>query len=211
MPNIFDFINSMFHNPISRKEAIKRSLLLLGAGYGLGSIGFLGESCHSGTKGNFTYKIDSDQEKIIAEIAEIFIPKTETPGAKDIGLEKFIISFVKDCYGSDVQESFVRGLKDFSEKVKGEFKTDFWKLSFENKVKLVKEEDANSFTLMSTVKRKVMKSAPNFFQIMKELSVLGYCTSEVGATEALAFLPVPGHYAACIPLSPGQKAWAISK
>jgi len=201
----------MFHNPITRKEAIKKSLLLLGAGYGLASMSMLGEGCHPKSKGNFKYVVNSDQEKIIAEIAEIFIPKTETPGAKEIGLEKFIISFVKDCYGPDVQESFIRGLNDFSEKVKGEFQTDFWKLSFENKEKLVKEEDARSFTFMSTVKRKVMKSAPNFFQIMKELCVLGYCTSEVGATEELAFLPVPGHYAACIPLAPGQKAWAISK
>jgi hypothetical protein len=45
--------------------------------------------------------------------------------------------------------------------------------------------------------------------MMKGLTVTGYFTSEIGATQALEYLPIPGKFEACIPLKPGQKAWAL--
>ncbi|HAK76772.1 MAG TPA: twin-arginine translocation pathway signal, partial [Runella sp.] len=44
---------------------------------------------------------------------------------------------------------------------------------------------------------------------MKELTVTGYFTSEIGATKALEYLPIPGRFEGCVPLKPGQKAWAL--
>jgi hypothetical protein len=48
-----------------------------------------------------------------------------------------------------------------------------------------------------------------FFQLMRDLTVLGYFTSEVGATKALAYVPIPGRFDGCTDLKPGQKAWAL--
>ena len=48
-----------------------------------------------------------------------------------------------------------------------------------------------------------------FFRLMKELTLLGYFTSEQGAQQALVYVPVPGRYDGCIDLKPGQKAWAM--
>jgi hypothetical protein len=48
-----------------------------------------------------------------------------------------------------------------------------------------------------------------FFKLVKELTLLGYFTSEPGATLALDYVPVPGRYDGCIDLKPGQKAWAM--
>jgi hypothetical protein len=44
--------------------------------------------------------------------------------------------------------------------------------------------------------------------LLKELTLLGYFTSEVGATKALAYEAVPGDYRGCVDLRPGQRAWA---
>jgi hypothetical protein len=49
---------------------------------------------------------------------------------------------------------------------------------------------------------------PAALALLKELTVLGYCTSETGATRAMAYEKVPGEYRGCIDLKPGQKAWA---
>jgi hypothetical protein len=38
---------------------------------------------------------------------------------------------------------------------------------------------------------------------MKELTILGFFTSEIGATKVLKYTPVPGRYNGCVP----QKAW----
>ena len=50
---------------------------------------------------------------------------------------------------------------------------------------------------------------PNhYFRLMKELTLLGYFTSEPGATKALRYVAVPGRYEGCIPYKKGDKAWA---
>ncbi len=55
------------------------------------------------------------------------------------------------------------------------------------------------------------KEDPNhYFRMMKELTMLGYFTSEVGATKALRYLPVPGKYDGDVPYKKGDKAWALS-
>ena len=50
-----------------------------------------------------------------------------------------------------------------------------------------------------------------FFREMKALTVTGFCTSEIGATQVLEYLPIPGKFEGDVPLQPGQKAWAITR
>jgi hypothetical protein len=50
---------------------------------------------------------------------------------------------------------------------------------------------------------------PNrYFRMMKELSLLGYFTSEIGCTQAQVYEEAPGRYDPCLPYKPGQKSWA---
>ena len=44
--------------------------------------------------------------------------------------------------------------------------------------------------------------------MMKELTLLGYFTSEIGCTQALRYAETPGHYEPCVPYLAGQPAWA---
>lgn len=54
------------------------------------------------------------------------------------------------------------------------------------------------------------KNAPpkHYFRMIKELTLLGYFTSEIGQTQALRFNMVPGRYEGCVPYKKGDKAWA---
>ncbi len=50
---------------------------------------------------------------------------------------------------------------------------------------------------------------PNhYFSLIKQLTLWGYFTSEVGSTKALNYLPLPGKYEGCIPYQKGDKLWA---
>ena len=49
---------------------------------------------------------------------------------------------------------------------------------------------------------------PPFFRMLKELTLAGYYTSEIGATQELQWLPSPGRYDADVPLSDVGRAWA---
>jgi hypothetical protein len=57
-------------------------------------------------------------------------------------------------------------------------------------------------------KDKKKEDADHYFRMMKELTLLGYFTSEIGATKALRYIESPGRYDACIPYKKGDKAWA---
>ena len=48
----------------------------------------------------------------------------------------------------------------------------------------------------------------HYVRMMKELSMLGYFTSEIGCKQALRYVESPGRYDPCVPYTPGQKAWA---
>ena len=52
------------------------------------------------------------------------------------------------------------------------------------------------------------KSAPQFFAIIRDLTILGFSTSEVGATQAFEFVEIPGRYDGNMPLKPGQRVWS---
>ena len=45
--------------------------------------------------------------------------------------------------------------------------------------------------------------------MIKQMTVWGYFSSEVGATQALRYVPVPGRFEGCIPYNEGEKAWAL--
>jgi len=44
--------------------------------------------------------------------------------------------------------------------------------------------------------------------MMKELSLLGYFTSEIGYTEAMRYLETPGRFDPCAPYEDGETIWA---
>ena len=48
-----------------------------------------------------------------------------------------------------------------------------------------------------------------FFRTMKELTLLGYYTSQLGATRELRHSQTPGRFDGCVPLAPGDRAWAV--
>ena len=65
--------------------------------------------------------------------------------------------------------------------------------------------DKDQKDLMKTKKENDPKP---YFRMMKELTLLGYFTSKEGATQALRYVAVPGHYEGCVPYKKGDKAWA---
>jgi hypothetical protein len=48
----------------------------------------------------------------------------------------------------------------------------------------------------------------HYFRMMKELALLGYFTSEIGATKAMRYVESPGRFDPCVPYTPGERSWA---
>jgi hypothetical protein len=64
-------------------------------------------------------------------------------------------------------------------------------------------------TSLEAYKKSDKKERP-FILSIKELTLLGFFTSEPGATQVLQYNPVPGAYHGCVPLAEVGKTWATS-
>jgi hypothetical protein len=145
----------------------------------------------------------SQEEALIAEIADVIIPTTDTPGAKAAGVAPFINTIVSDCYPKDYQERFKAGLAKVERECTAAFGKSFVNATTEQRTVILKIQESNAYA----DRKAGVKDTPFWFMI-KELTVSGYFTSEIGCTQALAYEWVPGRYEGCVPLKPGQKAWA---
>lgn len=194
-------------NKIDRREAILKTASLLGSAISAPTIFSLLYGCQSDTqKGDSTatQAVSADHSKMIAEIAELIIPKTTTPGAKEAKVPQFIEMMLVDCYSKEDQKRFYTGLDDLDEQADKTYGNTFLTCKPNEQLALLTKSEAEA---RSQHTGRDKKNLP-FFLIMKELTLMGYFTSEIGATQALEYVSVPGRYEGCIDLKPGQKAWA---
>jgi hypothetical protein len=195
---------------MNRREAVGRAAFLLGGAITFNSLGAFAEGVMPANNLPFDAKLLNAEEDLVAEIADTFIPdRKDIPGAKAAGLGPFIVMMIQDCYTSDIQMQFAKGLKTIEEVSQTQFQRSFKVLTLperENIFKLFKAEAIAQKKNRSTSNGAV--APPHFFQLMSELTYLGYYTSEIGATKALRYVHIPGKYQSCVPLQAGQKAWA---
>ncbi len=198
---------------MNRREAIERAALVLG--YAVTGPALVGVLNGCSPKPDLNYKpvfFSEDQARVISELTEIILPKTTTPGAKDVGVPGFIDSLLKEVYSPQDQESFLKGLSEFEEKAKKELGDDFSEAKPEEQKAFVKkhhdEELSNAKGLGSWGWWSSDTEEKPFIFIVKELTLLGFFTSQVGATEVLQYNQVPGPFQGCVPLEKVGKAWA---
>jgi hypothetical protein len=135
------------------------------------------------------------------EIGEAIIPTTDTPGAKATKIGEFMQMMVKDTYNAEQQQTFLDGLNY----IKKDFKTskgkDFMDASVEERTEYLNELKAKAVDSQ--------EKGPAVIGMLQDLTVLGYFTSEIGATQQLNYVEIPGRYEGCIEYKPGDKAYAI--
>lgn len=193
---------------MDRREALKRTAWIMGGMVSAPAIIGVLKGCTA--KPVIDWKpvfLSEDQGILISQVTEIIIPKTDTPGAKETGVPGFIDQMLKEVYSKEDQDNYLAGLKAFDEEAKKEYGDPFIELSAEDQAAFVKKvHDA------AVEAEKNTKPAPKrpFILATKELTMLGFFTSEPGATQVLQYQAVPGSYKGCIPLSEtgNGKTWA---
>ncbi|GAB4047189.1 gluconate 2-dehydrogenase subunit 3 family protein [Spirosoma litoris] len=168
----------------------------------------------------------ADQDATVAELADTIIPTTKTPGAKAAKVNEVIDILLKDCYKADDQQRFIEGLALTNKLSQDAYGKAFVQLDPAQRIEIVKKlqaDDKDQRAKMAGAKSATKvegsqadlqmpdakKKYTPFFSVLKDLTLTGYFTSEIGCTQALEYVAVPGRYDGCVTLKPGQKAWAI--
>jgi gluconate 2-dehydrogenase gamma chain len=188
---------------MDRREALKRTALMVGGVLSAPTIAGILNGCKA--KPTIDWKpqfLTEDQGILVSQVSGIIIPKTDTPGAKEVGVPGFIDTMVKDVYSPENRDKFIKELEAFSKEAEQEYGDPFIDLS---------EEDQTAFVLKNheAALKADAKERP-FILNMKELTVAGFFTSKIGATEVLQYEAVPGAYKGCLPLLQAGKGktWA---
>jgi hypothetical protein len=149
------------------------------------------------------------RKSLLADLAEIIIPATDTPGAKDAGAVDYMLQILNVCTDTKTLNRFVEGLRDLEAFTQKKFNRPFTECSEKEKQSVLTHFSENTGTgikLLDKIKTKV--TGKTFFETLKSYTVQGYCISEKGASIGMQYIAVPGKYLSCIPLEPNQKAWA---
>jgi len=136
-------------------------------------------------------KINDKEEELLSELSETIIPKTNTPGAKDVSAHLFALMMIDDCYPPDDQDKFVKGIKEFEEFTKKKSDKSF-----------VKSTPAERAEILSSIESK--KDTPGnvafFYNSMKRLTIQAFTSSEYYLTKVQVYKLVPGKFYGCVPV-----------
>lgn len=158
--------------------------------------------------------LTENQKLIVAEVSEMIIPKTTTPGARDVGVPAFIVMMLQDCYKTPEHKSFTEGLNKLEKK-------QFLSLNAEQKTAVLTQVETDSAEEMKAYQVQQTKMGDNedreqmaaqakglpYWRLMKELTMLGYFTSEEGIKSSFDYVPIPGKLE-MIKMKPNQKSFA---
>jgi len=125
------------------------------------------------------------------EVGETIFPKTSSPGAKEAKIAEFMKIMVNDTYTKADQEIFHAGIKKIDEACTKMHGHDFMKASPEHRTEVLTAIDKERADYQKSKKR---EDPNHYFQMVKQLTILGYFTSEQGRKGALRYEPAPGKY-----------------
>jgi hypothetical protein len=139
----------------------------------------------------------SRHERIMLdEIADTIIPRTGTPGAKDAAVGAFIARYALACYDETQLRILRQGIATLG--------AGFLKASKAQRQALLTDIDLQA----RRHAKDAGDAAPHYFTLMKQLTLLGFFTSEPGSTRVLRYRQVPGKYRGCVPYKKGETSWA---
>ncbi len=195
---------------MNRRDVIKSSALFLGYAVSTTALSNLFISCKSEVQLNWKpVFLSNSQAQLLSEMTERILPRTKTPGAKDLNIDRFIDKMLKDLLTSAEQKDFVAGLNAFESACKSANGKSFVECSTEQQnaflVKMDKEAAKFNPSVWGIDLGKPLEIP--FFRRVKELTLLGFYTSQDIGEKVLSFDPIPGAYVACMPLAEIGNAW----
>jgi hypothetical protein len=168
---------------VDRRSLLRTAILLVG-----GSLASVPSVSFAQTAGRF---FTPAQFAIMSEMAEIIMPRTGSPGAKDAGVPEVLDALMTN-WASDKRQAQFRTLFD---EVGG---VGFMNLDASGRVAFMRNFDAGKLRVWDAAYVK-----------FKELVLTLYYLSETGATKELRYELIPGKWEPWTEISPDAPAWAV--
>jgi gluconate 2-dehydrogenase gamma chain len=179
---------------IGRREAIRRAALLAGVALSPAWLIAVDQAARPAAPGS---RLTAAQAAIAGAVADRILPRTDTPGAVDVGVPAFIDLLYGEFMTPAEQKMLTDGLENVDAAAKAAHGGAFTTLTADR-------QD----TVLRTIARAEESKDQGFFRLIRSATVLGYFTSEPVGRNVLHYDPVPGRFDACVPIDQvGRKNW----
>ncbi|MCC7043984.1 MAG: gluconate 2-dehydrogenase subunit 3 family protein [Acidobacteria bacterium] len=178
---------------ISRREVIRRAALAAGV---VLSPAWLPSIDRAGVSAQAT-ALTATHLALAGAVADRILPRTDTPGASDVGVPAFINLLYREFMSEAERMTLTEGLDRVDAASRGAHGAGFATATTD-------QQDA----VLRTIARAEQAQPQGFFRLIRSATILGYFTSEQVGRNVLHYDPVPGRYDACVPLSEvGNRNW----
>jgi Gluconate 2-dehydrogenase subunit 3 len=150
--------------------------------------------------------LDAHQAATVTKMTELILPRTETPGAADVGATEFIDLLLTEWYEQPERTLFADGLADVDSRSKALFANNFIDCSALQQADILAALGDNMIEATAKIHAPWADnpSETNFYAMLRRLTLSAYYTSEKGATEELHFEIIPGSYEGCHTVTPSK-------
>ena len=187
---------------MNRREAIKQVTAMLGGVVFVGSGDLLTAVEHAHARVTASRKqigaFTAQDIALLDEVADTILPETKTPGAKAAKVGSFMAVMVTDTYDDQQQTIFRDGMRKLND-------AGFMTKTPAQRLTFLEQLDREQKAYMDA---RAQGAPAHYFRLMKELTLFGYFTSEIGCTQAMRYRETPGRFDPCVPYTPGETTWA---
>ncbi len=193
---------------MQRREALKYTALALGYSLsGLTASAIL-QGCKADLSSNWVPRtLTPEQVDWVAEMAETILPATDTPGAKDVLVHRFLDELLSDWAGPETKSQMLAGLELMQAYCVEKGGADLLSLEPEQRLSVLNELNERALTLTPMEEERLLERG---FIAWKKVIIQAYFSSPQVGTEVLAYDPIPGEYRGNMPLSETDgRAWSL--
>jgi len=189
--------------PVSRALPLNRRSALLGLGALAGVATFSRALSASPEAG-----LEARETEVITSVADTILPRTDTAGAIGAGVVPFIALIVTAWMDDGQRTAFRDGLARFDTQARRDLGGAFGSQPQPIREAYLTRMLAQAQAAISSIPPG--KHAP-FLVWMKRLTLHGYYTSEIGASQELELNLIPGAYEGCHHMAPGDRSFSLDR
>tara|TARA_B100000029_G_scaffold325983_1_gene318448 strand:- start:1869 stop:2429 length:561 start_codon:yes stop_codon:yes gene_type:complete len=186
---------------MKRRDALKNIGLSAGMIIGTPSIISILNSCTTDPKTWKPIFLSEDQAKILKDIVDVIIPKTDTPSASEVNVIEFLDKYYKEVLDDERQKWLKETYNSLVDLIKLNYNNDLNNLTIKNYKDLL-----DKHMIISGDSNDVSE----LLKQIKSDTIWAYKTSKFVGENVLAYDPIPGtYYCGDLKELTGGKSWSL--
>ena len=195
---------------LDRREFLKRAALVVGGGLSASCVGAVEDWTPGTPMAPETAVLSTTERALLEAIVDRILPRTATPGALDAGVPDFVEFVLERGYSDEERAAYREGLAAVEAHAHASHGTSLLSLGAADQDALLTGIELAEFAAAAGAGPDLfggLDPSKPFFAATKELTLVGYYTSEVGIGAERTYSHWPGHFDGAVAWQPGQKPW----